>query len=95
MGEADWFPALPANSSPRERRPSSLVQTAEELAATVEDERPLVGLFGESTLPFVLDGRERAPDLPTMVHAALDRLEDDPRAFCSWSKPRGSTTPRT
>jgi alkaline phosphatase len=58
-----------------------LVQTAEELAAATEDERPLVGFFAQNTLPFVFDGRGDAPDLPTMVGAALDRLEDDPEGF--------------
>lgn len=58
-----------------------LVRTATELAAATDDERPLVGIFAQSTLPFVLDGRGEAPDLPTMVSAALDRLEDDPEGF--------------
>ena len=80
-GRGRLVPRLAGELIPEGAPAVQLVQTAEELAATVEDERPLVGLFGESTLPFVLDGRGEAPDLPTMVHAALDRLEDDPQGF--------------
>ena len=80
-GRGRMVPRLEGDLIPEGAPAVQLVQTADELTASVEDERPLVGLFGESTLPFVLDGRGEAPDLPGMVGAALDRLEDDPEGF--------------
>lgn len=81
-GGADrMVPRLTGELMPDGAPDVQLVQTAAELAAATEDERPLVGFFALNTLPFVMDGRGEAPDLPAMVGAALDRLEDDPEGF--------------
>ncbi len=57
------------------------VRTAAELAAVDAPGGPLVGLFADHELPYRVDGRGDAPDLPTMVGAALDVLEADPEGF--------------
>ncbi len=57
-----------------------LVFTPEDLA-TIEGNRPLVGLFSNEIFPYVSDGYGTEPTLADMTDAALDRLEDDPEGF--------------
>lgn len=60
---------------------AKVVTTAAELAADPRTSGPLVGLFARGSLPFVIEDRAEAPDLPTQVLAALDVLEQDPEGF--------------
>ncbi len=55
------------------------LRTAEELAAYRPDERPLVGLFAPGHLDPASAGR--APTLPEMTRAALERLSRNPLGF--------------
>lgn len=57
------------------------VSDAITLDAAILDERPLVGLFADDSLPFVLDGLGGAPTLAQMTEAALRRLGSDPEGF--------------
>lgn len=59
----------------------TIVETGAELAAVTDEGLPLVGLFADSTLPFVADGYEGEPTLAEMTSAALDRLETNEKGF--------------
>lgn len=58
-----------------------LVSTAAELSAATDDGRPLVGLFADYEIPYVLDGLGDAPTLASMTEVAIDRLSADPDGF--------------
>lgn len=57
-----------------------VVRTSDELKA-VKPEGPLLGLFSESHVPYVLDRAASVPDLTTMATIALDRLSTRPEGF--------------
>lgn len=58
-----------------------LVADAAGLAGAILDDRPLVGLFADDTLPYVADGLGNAPTLAQMTAAALTKLEANPNGF--------------
>lgn len=70
-----------ALSDPLEGLDIQLVTTATELEAATLDDRPLVGLFASSTMPWVADGLGTAPTIAQMTEAALSRLETAPAGF--------------
>ena len=59
----------------------TIVTDATELAAYVDDGRPLLGLFADHTLPFVVEGYGTIPTLAQMTTAAIAKLETNPNGF--------------
>jgi alkaline phosphatase len=59
----------------------TVVNDATELAAYVDDGRPLLGLFADNTFPFVQDGYTTEPSLADMTAAALAKLDTNPNGF--------------
>ena len=64
-----------------EGAPVQLVTNAAALGGAVVDDRPLVGLFADYTMPWVADGLGEAPSLAEMTGAALARLGEAPNGF--------------
>lgn len=58
-----------------------LVTTAAELNAWVPGGKPLLGLFSESTFPFVQDGYGELPTLADMTEHAIKALMPNPNGF--------------
>ncbi len=62
--------------------PAQVVTDSVALAAAVPDGRPLVGLFADTTFPYVADGYPvGTPTLEEMTLRALDWLDDDPDGY--------------